>query len=108
MGTKLLTPLPKGEDGQAIHKGTGKMKRLIRKPVNQAPHFLMNNDPNGMVSGTLEEVVKSILSPEESKDLSEIKGRFKCKACSLSFVSKKMYDKHRKTGEHKVKEKLYR
>ena len=49
MSTRLLTPLPKGEDGLSILKGTGKMKRLIRKPVDQAPHWFMNNDPNGIV-----------------------------------------------------------
>ena len=78
------------------------MKRLIRKPATQAPHFFMNNDPSEEVQGPLEDLVESILRPEEeSKDLSEIKGRFKCKACKQSFVSKKVYEKHRKTTEHK-------
>lgn len=31
------------------------------------------------------------------------KGKFKCKACALSFVSKKLYEKHCKTSDHKVK-----
>ena len=82
MSTRLLTPLPKTEDGRSILNGTGKMKRLVRKPVDQAPHWFINNDPNGIVPGPLEEIVDAILSPEESKELSESKGRFKCKACN--------------------------
>lgn len=29
------------------------------------------------------------------------KGKFKCQSCALSFMSKKLYEKHRKTAYHK-------
>lgn len=31
--------------------------------------------------------------------------KFKCKPCELGFTNKKSYEKHRKTQEHKTKEK---
>ena len=42
-----------------------------------------------------------------SYDQIEGKGRYKCKACAQSFMSKKLLEKHRKTIEHKIKEKRY-
>lgn len=36
------------------------------------------------------------------------KGKFKCQACTVSFTSKKMYEKHRKTVFHKDMEKRNR
>ena len=35
------------------------------------------------------------------------KGKYKCRACVQSFLSKKLYEKHRKTVEHKIREKKY-
>ncbi len=35
------------------------------------------------------------------------KGKYKCRACVQSFLSKKQYEKHRKTVEHKIREKKY-
>ena len=37
----------------------------------------------------------------------EPKGKFKCKACAVSLMSKKHLEKHRKTAEHKTQEKTY-
>ena len=34
-------------------------------------------------------------------------GKFKCRACLLAFKSKKLLEKHRKTAEHKRREKKY-
>lgn len=36
------------------------------------------------------------------------KGKFKCQSCALSFMSKKLYEKHRKTSYHKEQEKRIR
>ena len=35
------------------------------------------------------------------------KGKFKCRACNLNFLSKQLYGKHRKTEDHKANEKKY-
>ena len=35
------------------------------------------------------------------------KGKFKCRACLMSFKGKKLLEKHRKTAEHKAREKKY-
>lgn len=37
----------------------------------------------------------------------ETKGRYKCRACVQSFVSKKLLERHRKMPEHKIREKKY-
>lgn len=37
----------------------------------------------------------------------DTKGRFKCRACVQSFMSKKLLERHRKTAEHKIREKKY-
>ena len=42
-----------------------------------------------------------------SYDTTDSKGRFKCRACLKAFMSKKMLEKHRKTPEHKAREKKY-
>ena len=42
-----------------------------------------------------------------SYDKIEGKGRYKCKACAQSFMSKKLLERHRKTIEHKIREKKY-
>ena len=42
-----------------------------------------------------------------SYDQMDTKGRFKCRACVQSFMSKKLFEKHRKTAEHKIREKKY-
>ena len=35
----------------------------------------------------------------------ENKQKFKCRACTMSFYTKQQYSKHRKTDEHKAREK---
>ena len=42
-----------------------------------------------------------------SYDTIEGTGRYKCRACLLSFKSKKLLEKHRKLPEHKKREKKY-
>jgi len=42
-----------------------------------------------------------------SYDKIEGKGRYKCRACVQGFMSKKLLEKHRKTLEHKIREKKY-
>ena len=43
-----------------------------------------------------------------SYDTADAKGKFKCRACLQGFMSKKLLEKHRKTPEHKIREKKYR
>jgi len=46
---------------------------------------------------------------EESKEESkEVAAKYKCITCQISLVSKKNYDKHRKTASHKRKEQELR
>ena len=90
---KLLTPLPPPSD-----ENNGPRK-INSRPLTHIPCWL--SDVN--------EMDKKQKEAEESKALlSELKGRFKCKACVLSFVSKKTYEKHRRTDEHKKNEAEYR
>ena len=37
----------------------------------------------------------------------ETNGRYKCRACVQSFASKKLLERHRKTPDHKIREKKY-
>lgn len=50
----------------------------------------------------------SSTSSFSSYDTTESKGKFKCRACLQGFMSKKLLEKHRKTAEHKIREKKYR
>jgi len=42
------------------------------------------------------------------KKMSTVKSKFHCKSCDIGFLSKKNYEKHRKTQEHKDTEKRYK
>lgn len=42
----------------------------------------------------------------ESEEVDTKSIKLKCKACNRGFSNKKLYEKHRKTKEHKDKEQL--
>ena len=50
---------------------------------------------------------KSCSSFSSYDTLGDSKGRYKCRACVQSFMSKKLLERHRKTPEHKIREKKY-
>lgn len=50
---------------------------------------------------------KSTSSFSSYDQMSEQKGRYKCRACVQAFMTKKLLEKHRKTAEHKIREKKY-
>ena len=45
---------------------------------------------------------RDLIRPDENA----LTGKYNCKVCKVSFLSKKAYDKHRKTQAHKTEEKL--
>jgi hypothetical protein len=48
------------------------------------------------------------MKPNDAMTSQNGKGKFKCQACRVSFVGKKMYEKHRKSINHKEQEKKLR
>lgn len=77
--------------------GESEVDRLVEESKEAIQR--LRQDPNDE-----EEKSASSLS---SYDKIEGKGRYKCRACVQSFMSKKLLEKHRKTLEHKVREKKY-
>ena len=61
--------------------------------------FDEENKKNCSIADTPDDVKKS-----KEASLDPMRHKFKCKFCKISFASKKYYEAHRKTKEHKDKE----
>lgn len=92
------------DDEPATIEGENEVDRI----VSESKAAIERRRSHGIES--LDEESKSgasSLSSYDAFDETASKGKYKCRSCVQSFLSKKLYQSHRKTLEHKIREKKY-
>ena len=93
----------KKEKHEAAADGDEAVNLIVEESKKALPEI--EQTPNGEESK--DNADNRSASSFSSYDTIEGSGKYKCRACLLAFKSKKLLEKHRKTAEHKKREKKF-